>query len=284
MSAIARWCFRHRLVVIATWVVVLIGLGALAQAIKSDYNNSFSLPGTGSTAAQQLLAKAVPTQAGDSDTIVWQVSNGTVREPAVMARMSAMLRNVATMPEVAAVASPYGPPHGGAQISLDGHIAYATVDFAKQDGSLNKADVNRVVDVAEAAREPGLNVQLDGQAIEHTEQSSLGISSMIGVLAAAVVLFIAFGSLLAMLLPIVTAIAGVGGGLMAIAPLTHAINVVDFAPILGTLIGLGVGIDYALFIVTRHRRGLQAGLPPEEAAVKAIETSGRAVLFAGSTM
>ena len=284
MSAIARWCFRHRLVVIATWVVVLIGLGALAQAIKSDYNNSFSLPGTGSTTAQQLLAKAVPTQAGDSDTIVWQVSNGTVREPAVMARMSAMLRNVATMPEVAAVASPYGPPHGGAQISLDGHIAYATVDFAKQDGSLNKADVNRVVDVAEAAREPGLNVQLDGQAIEHTEQSSLGISSMIGVLAAAVVLFIAFGSLLAMLLPIVTAIAGVGGGLMAIAPLTHAINVVDFAPILGTLIGLGVGIDYALFIVTRHRRGLQAGLTPEEAAVKAIDTSGRAVLFAGSTV
>src|SRR5262245_8505951 len=121
MSAIAGWCFRHRLVVIATWVVVLIGLTILAQAIKSDYNNSFSLPGTGSTTAQQLLAKAVPAQAGDSDTIVWQVSNGTVRDPAVMARMSAMLRNVATVPEVAAVASPYGP-HGGAQISPDGRI------------------------------------------------------------------------------------------------------------------------------------------------------------------
>jgi len=283
MSAIARWCFRHRLVVIATWVALLIGLSVLAQAIKSNYNNSFSLPGTGSTTAQQLLAKAVPAQAGDSDWIVWQVSNGTVRDPAVMARMSAMLRNVATMPEVAAVASPYGR-HGGAQISRDGRIAYATVDFAKQDGSLNKADVNRVVDAAEAAREPGLNVQLGGQAIEHTEQPSLGTSSVIGVLAAAVVLFIAFGSLLAMLLPIVTAIAGVGGGLMAIAPLTHAINVVDFAPILGTLIGLGVGIDYALFIVTRHRRGLRAGLTPEEGAVKAIDTSGRAVLFAGSTV
>ena len=283
MSAIARWCFGHRLVVIATWVVVLIGLGALAQAIKSDYNNSFSLPGTGSTVAQQLLANAVPAQAGDSDRIVWQVSNGTVRDRVVEARMTGVLNRIATMPEVAAVVSPYGP-HGGAQISRDGRIAYATVDFAKQDGSLNKADVNRVVDVAEAAREPGLNVQLDGQAIGRAEQSSLGTSSVIGVLAAAVVLFIAFGSLLAMLLPIVTAIAGVGGGLMAIAPLTHAINVVDFAPILGTLIGLGVGIDYALFIVTRHRRGLQAGLTPEEAAVKALDTSGRAVLFAGSTV
>ena len=283
MSAIARWCFRHRFAVIAAWVLVLVGLGALSQAVKSDYNNSFSLPGTGSTTAQQLLAKAIPAQAGDSDTIVWQVSHGTVRDATVTTRMNSVLKQIATMPEVAAVVSPYGP-HGAAQISRDGRTAYATVDFAKQANNLAKADITRVIDAAKAARAPGLNVQLGGQAIEQTEQASLGVSSTVGVLAAAVVLFIAFGSLLAMLLPIVTAIAGVGGGLMAIAPLTHAINVVDFAPILGALIGLGVGIDYALFIVTRHRRGLQSGLTPEQAAVKAIDTSGRAVLFAGSTV
>jgi RND superfamily putative drug exporter len=283
MSAIARWCYRHRFVVIAAWVVVLFGLGALSQAVKSDYNNSFSLPGTGSTAAQQLLARAVPAQAGDSDTIVWQVDHGTVRDPAVAARMTAMLRQVATMPEVAAVVGPYGP-RGAAQVSRDGRTAYATVDFARQANALAKADVTRVIDAAKAVRAPGLDVQLGGQAIETTEQAPLSTSSTVGVLAAAVVLFIAFGSLLAMLLPLVTAIAGVGGGLMAITPLTHAMNVVDFAPILGALIGLGVGIDYALFIVTRHRRGLQAGLTPEEAAVKAIDTSGRAVLFAGSTV
>jgi putative drug exporter of the RND superfamily len=283
MSAIARWCFRRRFAVIAAWVLVLVGLGALSQAVKSDFNNSFSLPGTGSTTAQQVLARAIPAQAGDSDTIVWQVGHGTVRDATVTTRMSAMLRQVATMPEVAAVVSPYGP-HGAAQISRDGRTAYATIDFAKQANNLAKADITRVIDAAEAARAPGLDVQLGGQAIEQTEQTSLGISSTVGVLAAAVVLFIAFGSLLAMLLPIVTAIAGVGGGLMAIAPLTHTMNVVDFAPILGALIGLGVGIDYALFIVTRHRRGLQSGLTPEQAAVKAIDTSGRAVLFAGSTV
>ena len=283
MSALARWCYHHRFVVIATWVVVLIGLGVLSQAVKSDYNNSFSLPGTGSTTAQQLLAKAVPAQAGDSDTIVWQVSRGTVRDAAVTTRMSAMLRQVATMPEVAAVVSPYGP-RGAAQVSRDGRTAYATVDFAKQANALAKADVTRVIDAAKAARAPGLNVQLGGQAIETTEQAPLSTSSAVGVLAAAVVLFIAFGSLLAMLLPLITAIVGVGGGLMAITPLTHAMNVVDFAPILGALIGLGVGIDYALFIVTRHRRGLQAGLTSEDAAVQAINTSGRAVLFAGSTV
>jgi RND superfamily putative drug exporter len=283
MSAIARWCFRRRFAVIAAWVLVLVGLGALSQAVKSDFNNSFSLPGTGSTAAQQLLARAVPAQAGDSDTIVWQVSDGTVRDATVTTRMGSVLKQIATMPEVAAVVSPYGP-HGAAQISRDGRTAYATVDFAEQASNLAKADITRVIDAAKAARAPGLDVQLSGQAIEQTGQTALGISSTVGVLAAAVVLFIAFGSLLAMLLPIVTAIAGVGGGLMAIAPLTHTINVVDFAPILGALIGLGVGIDYALFIVTRHRRGLQSGLTPEQAAVKAIDTSGRAVLFAGSTV
>jgi len=283
MSAIGRWCFRHRFAVIAAWVLVLVGLGALSQAVKSNYNNSFSLPGTGSTTAQQLLAKTIPDQAGDSDTIVWQVSHGTVRDAAVTTRMSGVLKQITAMPEVTAVVSPYGP-RGAAQISRDGRTAYATVDFAKQANDLAKADITRVVDAAEAARAPGLNVQLGGQAIEQTEQTPLGVSTTVGVLAAAVVLFIAFGSLLAMLLPIVTAIAGVGGGLMAITPLTHTMNVVDFAPILGALIGLGVGIDYALFIVTRHRRGLQSGLTPEEAAVKAIDTSGRAVLFAGSTV
>ena len=283
MSAIARWCFRHRFVVIAAWVVVLTGLGALGQAVKTNYDNSFSLPGTGSAIAQQLLARAVPAQAGDSDTIVWQVSTGTVRDRAVVARMTGVLNRIATMPEVAAVVSPYGP-HGAGQISWDRRIAYATVNFTKQADSLANADITRVINAAEAARAPGLNVQLGGDAIGNTEQSSLGFSSVVGLLAAAVVLFIAFGSLLAMLLPIVTAIAGVISGLMAIAPLTHTMSVVHFAPILGALIGLGVGTDYALFIVTRDRRGLQSGLTPEDAAVTAIDTSGRAVLFAGGTV
>jgi putative drug exporter of the RND superfamily len=282
MSAIARLCIRHRFAVIAAWVIVLIGLSALAQAAKSDYNNSFSLPGTGSTTAQQLLARTVPAQSGDSDTIVWQVRAGTVRDPAVAARMSGVLNRISKFPEVAAVTSPYGPG-GAGQISHDGRIAYATVGFTRQAGKLANADVIRVIDAAEAAREPGLDVQLGGQAVGNAEQA-LSVSSVVGVLAAAVVLFIALGSLLAMLLPVVTAIAGVVSGLMGIDLLTHVINVVTIAPILGELIGLGVGIDYALFIVARHRRGLEAGLTPQEAAVTAIDTSGRAVLFAGSTV
>jgi len=199
MSAIARWCFSHRLAVIATWVVVLAGLSVLAQAVKTDYNNSFSVPGTGSATAQELLARAVPAQAGDSDTIVWKVSNGTVRDDAVTARMAGVLQQIAALPEVAAVTSPYGP-HGAAQISRDGRIAYATVYFTGQADNLVKADVTRMISTAEAARAPGLDVQLGGQAIESAQQTSVGVISAVGVLAAAVVLFIAFGSLLAALL------------------------------------------------------------------------------------
>jgi len=264
-------------------VVVLAGLGALGQAVKSNYDNSFSVPGTGSATAQDLLAKAVPARAGDSDTIVWRVSHGTVRDAAVRARMAGVLRRVATMPEVAAVASPYGP-RGAAQVSRDGRIAYATVQFTGQADTLVKADVTRVINTAEAARAPGLEVQLGGPAIGSAQQTSVRVISAVGVLAAAVVLVIALGSMLGMLLPIITAIAGAGGGLMAIALLTHTMNVTSIAPILGALIGLGVGIDYALFIVTRHRRGLQSGLTPGQAAVQAIDTSGRAVLLAGITV
>ena len=281
MSFIARWCFRHRFAVIAAWVLALIALTALAQAVKAEYNNSFSLPGTGSTTAQQLLASTVPAQPGDSDTIVWHVGTGTVRDPAVMTRMSAALTRIATFPEVASVISPYGPG-GTAQVSRNDRTAYAVVNFTKQSGDLARADVDRVINAAQAAREPGLDVQLGGPAIEKQPAPSFGTAA--GVLAAAIVLFIAFGSLLAMLLPLITALAGVAGGLMAIAPLTHSMSVVSIAPIIAPLIGLGVGIDYALFIVARYRRSLEAGLTPEEAAVTALNTSGRTVLFAGGTV
>jgi RND superfamily putative drug exporter len=281
MSGIARWCFRHRFAVIAAWVLALIALTVLARVAGSDYNNSFSLPGTGSTAAQQLLASTAPEQPGDADTIVWHVGTGTVRDAAVMTRMSAALTSIAAVPEVASVVSPYGPG-GTAQISRDGRTAYAVVNFTRQPGNLDGADVARVIAAAQAAREPGLDVQLGGQAIEKFPPLSVG--TKVGVLAAAIVLFIVFGSLLAALLPIITALAGAGAGLLMIAPLTHTMNVVEIAPLIAALIGLGVGIDYALFIVTRYRRGLEAGLTPEDATVTALNTSGRTVLFAGGTV
>ena len=283
MPALARWCYRHRFVVITAWIGLLIGLAAMSQAVKTSYDNSFTLPGTGSGIAQELLQRSAPAQAGDSDQIVWQVTHGSVKDPAIERRMSAMLAQVSHLPEVASVASPY-LAGGEIQVSQDGLTAYATLNFTQTADYLNNSDVNRVIAVAQAAREPGLMVELGGKAVSDTEQAPLSTISAIGIAAAAVILLFAFGSLYAMALPIATAVAGVGSGLMLMAPLSHLMSVTGIAPILGALIGLGVGIDYALFIVTRYRRGLQSGLNPERSAVLALNTSGRAVLFAGGTV
>ena len=268
---------------IGAWIGLLIGLAVMSQAVKASYDNSFTLPGTGSGVAQELLLRSAPAQAGDSDQIVWQVSHGSVTDPAVEQRMSAVLAQVSHLPEVASVTSPY-VPGGKVQVSPDRRTAYGTVNFTKAADNLDSADISRVIAVATAAREPGLAVELGGLAVSHTEQAPLSSVTAIGIGAAAVILLFAFGSLFAMALPIATAVAGVGSGLMLMAPLSHLMSVTGIAPILGALIGLGVGVDYALFIVTRYRRGLQSGLDPQRSAVLALNTSGRAVLFAGGTV
>ncbi|NUR63554.1 MAG: MMPL family transporter [Catenulispora sp.] len=283
MSALARWCYRHRFVVIGAWVALVIGLAVMSQALKTTYDNALVLEGTGSGDAQELLLRSAPGQAGDSDQIVWRVDRGSVTDPAVEQRMAAMLDRVSHLPEVASVVAPYRQG-GEVQVSPDRRTAYATVTFTKAADDLDRADVAEVVTTATAAAEPGLAVELGGQAISSAEQTPASNASLIGVVAAAVILLIAFGSLIAMVIPIVTAVAGVGGGLLLTAPLSHLIPVNGIAPILGALIGLGVGVDYALFIVTRHRRGLRSGLDPEQSAVQALNSSGRAVLFAGGTV
>jgi RND superfamily putative drug exporter len=283
LSTLARWCYRHRLIVVLLWLVAIAALGVASRAAGSAYSDSFSLPGTESTKALQLLQKSLPAQSGDSGTVVWQTSQGTVRDGSVRQRMTPVLDKIAKLPSVSGVTSPYDP-RGARQISKDGRTAYAQISFDQLSNQLPKDDVQRVIDTAEQARAAGLRVELGGNPISQVERTPPSSSEAVGVLAAAIVLFIAFGSLFAMLLPIVTAIAGVGTGLLSVGLLTHALSIGQIGPILGALIGLGVGIDYALFIVTRHRTGLRAGMTVEESVVKAIDTSGRAVLFAGATV
>ncbi|GAA0361521.1 MMPL family transporter [Streptomyces blastmyceticus] len=282
MTSLARWCLRRRLVVIVLWLVALLGTGAAATLTGSAYSNDYGVPGTESARATALLQKAFPGEGGD-DTIVWHTDSGTVRAPGVEQRMSAVLREVAALPGVAGVVDPYGSD-GAGRISQDGHTAYASLSFADKGGDPDKAEVQRVVDTARAAATDHMQVALGGSSISTTEGSSGHLSEIIGVLVAAVVLLVVFGSLAASLLPIATALVGVGTAAMGTVLLGHVMTVADFAPMLGTLIGLGVGIDYALFIVTRHRKGLRAGLSVQEAAERAVATTGRAVVFAGGTV
>jgi RND superfamily putative drug exporter len=283
VSGIARWCFRHRFVVIGLWLVVLAVTAGLNQHLGSKYSNNFSLPHTDSTQALDLLQTLSKGAAGETDTIVWHVDSGSVRSPATEQHITAMLHSVANIPQVASVTSPY-TPMGAGQISRNGRTAYASVAFNTNFQGLNKQNVSSLITTAQAARGSGLQVELGGQAIEQSEQGSTSFSEGIGVIAAAVVLFIAFGSLLAMSVPIVTALVALGVAISSIGLLSHVLSVSQISPILGALIGLGVGIDYALFIITRYRSGLLEGLQPELAAVKALDTAGRAVLFAGITV
>ena len=283
MSSLVRWCYRHRVIVVVAWLAVLFSVVGIERAVGSAYSTTFSLPGTESSRALSLLRSALPNQAGDSDTIVWHVRSGSVAAPAVRARIEALLRKAAAAPSVASVRSPYGPA-GAAQISRDGKTAFATVNFAQQAQSLPKKNVLHVIDLVRAARTSTLQVEVGGQAIEQANQTPPSNSVAFGLVAAAIIILLAFGSLTGMVLPLVTAAVALGTAIFGIGLFSHVMSVANIAPTLAALIGLGVGIDYALFIVTRHGDGLKAGMSSEVAAVRALNTAGRAVLFAGGTV
>ncbi|HEY7176140.1 MAG TPA: MMPL family transporter, partial [Micromonosporaceae bacterium] len=229
------------------------------------------------------LQAAFPNQAGESDTIVWHVSAGNVTDPAVQQPISAMLDQVANVPSVKGVVSPYTPA-GATHISRDGRTAYATVSWPSFGNRNDVTDVKKVISLAEGARTSAVDVELGGQSIQAVNQVSTNLSEFVGIIGAAIVLLLAFGSFFSMLLPLLAAIFSLLAGHSAISLLSHGMQVNSISPIFATLVGLGVGVDYALFIITRHRNGLKAGLPVDESIVRALNTSGRAVLFAGATV
>src|SRR4051794_1183166 len=285
MRALARWCFRNRFVVLAIWVVALVAIGGLSAGAGSGYTDSFSLPGTESTTALNLLSDNFDTESTDTNQVVFAAAD--VTDPASRARIEKTLDAIADGPHIERVDSPFAQGAAARQIARDGTVAFANVHM---DGEQPIADVpksayDKLIDNAEAGRGDGLRVELGGSGIQQASQDpGGGPSEFIGFIAAAFVLAIAFGSLWATLLPLFCAVLALGTGLSLIGLLAHAIDIATFAPTLATLIGLGVGIDYALFVVTRHRNAIKAGREPEAACIRSLNTSGRAVLFAGGTV
>jgi putative drug exporter of the RND superfamily len=288
MVKLARWSTSHRRYVVLGWIALLLVINVISQSAGTSYSNNFTLPNSDAQRASDLLDRSFPAQAGDRDTIVYKVASGFVSDPAVRARMSAMFAKVAKLPHVSAVISPYSGAAAGKSISANGKIAFATVVFNEKANNLPKSAAERVVDVARSAARPGLEVELGGQAIEATEQAGFGISTAVGLLAAIVVLLLTFGSFIAMGLPILTALFGLGTGLGVIALFTHVVDTPNFSSELAAMIGLGVGIDYSLFILTRFREAYMTPGPTfedaRESVVQAMDTAGRAVLFAGCTV
>ena len=283
MANFARWCFVHRKAVLAGWLIALIGFFAVGLKVGANYAENDSLPGTDSTKALSVLQTNYPAQAGDSDQIVVQARQGTLRSPPAETAVTSMLARVAKLPYVRSVTSPYGP---GGQISKDGTIGLATVNLTAQANSVPNSAVQTLISTAQSADSALLNVQLGGAAIENVAVPSGDFTSVIlGIVLALIILFIAFRrSVLAALLPLISALVAIGVGLSIITVLTHAISIASWVPEVAIIVALGVGVDYALFIVSRHRNGLLAGQTPEDAAVTALNTSGRAVLLAGLTV
>ncbi len=282
MRKLATWSFRYRWVTVGAWIVALVALVTIHSTVGSAYTDNFKLPHTGSFDAIRLLQRSSPHASGETDQLVIGVARGKVTDPAVRARAEALFAKVAALPEISSVSSPYTPATSN-QIAPDGEVAFANVTFtnAANQNKITAAQARRLVNTITSASGGGVEFEAEGNIAEAGNPTNQSSGLEFGFLAAAVVLFIVFGSFVAMLLPLITAGLSLGSGISVVGLLSHVIDIATFSNELALLIGLGVGVDYALFIVTRYKQALRRGAPREQAVVEAIDTSGRAVLFAG---
>ncbi len=283
MLKVTRWCIAHRRRVFLVWLAVAVLTTAIAGAVGRNYATNFSLPGTESQRALDLLKRDFPAQSGDVDTIVFRAQNGTVDSPQVKAAITRLLAQVEKDPHVISVLSPYGPA-GSVAVSRDRSTAFATINYDKPANLVPNAAGKPVLDQIKAVDVPGLTVAAGGQVIENAEGFSVGPATEIGAIAALVILLLTFGSLVAAGMPLITAGFGLITAVALIGLATHITSMSNVAPELALMIGLGVGIDYALFIVTRFRENYLKFGDVQRSVVEAMDTSGRAVLLAGTTV
>ena len=277
-NRLGSWCYRHRLAVVLLWVVVLVGANAVGGAVGRDFSQDIGLPSVESKRGLDLLETEFDGQgAGESGSIVFESPLG-VDDPAVRGPMEAYLAEVDAIPGVDVV-SPYRAG-GERQVAAGGEVAYASIEIIESETSAKTTTIAEDI-TADQPEVEGLTIEYGGMMFATFEPPA---SELLGLAFAIVILILAFGSVLAMGLPIGVAMAGVGVGAAIIGLLSNVASVPEFATTLGVMIGLGVGIDYALFIVTRYREQLRAGHPTGEAIAIAIDTSGRAVAFAGLTV
>ena len=276
LGALGRACYRHRWLTLAAWIAGAACLITLWMGFGAPADNNFTATDNG----QAILNQHFPRASGDSLTLAIR-SSAPITSADVRQQVTSALTPFRNAPHVTSVTDPYTTP---GHISRDGHIAFASVQFSVTQTSIPGGEATALMNDARAASGHGVIFSLGGDVVDQAETPYGGSSDGIGIGAAAIVLLIAFGSLLAMGLPIVTAVFGIASGLALIALLGHVFPAPGFAPIIASMIGLGVGVDYALFIVTRFRESLHAAMAPEDAAVHAMRTAGRSVLVAGTTV
>lgn len=276
---IGRVCTRRRWRVLFAWVAIVVALVVVGKVAGGQFVDRLQVPGVESQKAANLLLETFPSQAGGSMQVVFHVPNGTSSDEPVASAIAASLDAMAVVPHVVQPA-----PALLKRVSSDGKTVLTTVQFDDEVRVLPRSVYYEVVATTEVATATGVQVEFGGEFPRLMEQPSLGGTEGIGLLAAMVILLFAFGSVIAMGLPIGTALFGLGAGIAVITCLSAFVDMPSTSEMLASMIGLGVGIDYALFIITRHRAGLHRGLTIEDAAGRSIATAGQAVLIAGGTV
>ena len=279
LSALANFSVRHRWLVVVTWLVLVAGAAGLARTAGGSFNDDMTLSGTDSQQAYDTLRERYPTLAGDGMQVVIHDDEG-VSSPAVKGAVEAAVAETRDQLDVAAVTSPYSGPQP--MVSADGRTAMTTVQFADRTKDIPDGAVDAAQRAFEPVRDLGVQVEFGGPAAQ--SESGPSGTEVLGLLAAVVVLLVAFGSVFAMAIPLVSALLALGLSLSVIEIAASWVTIGTSGPVVAAMIGLGVGIDYALLVVTRHREGLAVGHEPGESIRIAMTTAGRSVLVAGATV
>ncbi|MEV6975101.1 MMPL family transporter [Kitasatospora sp. NPDC093806] len=276
---LGRLCFRRRRTVLAVWLALLIAVGGAAGAFAGKTSDEFKVPGTEAQATLDRIQGTFPEQGHGSAQVVFATDGpGGITAPETARAVTEAVGRIAAVPGVAAAPDPYATQ----ALSPDGKVALGLVSFDRKLGDITDEQRDAVKAAAEPARAAGLTVAFGGDAYNKMAQVEGG--EAVGLVVAGLVLVITLGSLVAAGLPLLTALVGVGVAMAGLLALSGSFEIISTAPVLALMVGLAVGIDYALFIVSRHRRHLAEGLEPDEAAARANATAGSAVVFAGLTV
>jgi putative drug exporter of the RND superfamily len=281
---LGRRCIRFRWAVLGTWVVVVLALVLWAKHVGSETSDNLTLPGSSSQQATDLLTSRFPVQANGTNPVVMKAPAGSkLTDKKYSDAVGATVDSLRKDPAVASATSPLSTT-GKNLLSKDGRIGYISLVLHDSPSELSEDEAHRIIGSEQPARDAGMQVATGGYLGQKVSKPSTESSEAVGLSAAVIILLITFGTVVAMGLPIITAILGLAAGLSIIALLGQVVSVPTVSPTLATMIGLGVGIDYALFIVTRHKAQMEGGLEVNESIARAIATSGGAVTFAGGTV
>jgi putative drug exporter of the RND superfamily len=280
LARLGAFAYRRRRSVVAAWVLAAVAVIALSSAFAGEYSADYSAHGSDSDKAQELLAERFPTEAGQTIEVVVRADGG-VADPSVRTDVERLLTEVTSVPHVIGVESPYDSPVG---VSADGRTGLGSIqlDLAFSD-TMPVADTQQILDAVDAANRPGLRIEVGGGAVIVAEAGGVS-AELVGVVAALVILLVVFGTVIAAGLPILVALLGLAIGAALIGLLTLVIETPEWAPQLAAMMALGIGIDYVLLMLTRFREYMGHGLDPLHAVVATMESAGRAVLVAGTTV